>query len=151
MLRVGSSFLLHPIFNTRRPEPHLTSKSVVTKAFLSYLGIMEWGPIWSGKYVLPSSQRMRLHELTSSDLGLMTRNPCELGFSPHSFCECIIDMHYDGRPNEEGLPPHKMCAIWLPMLLLLTFHIISNIYYHNSQIYELSFYCCCYMNKCTKL
>ena len=39
---------------------------------MSYLGLRTWDPVLSGKSQLPCSQELRLHGLTSSDLGLRT-------------------------------------------------------------------------------
>ena len=45
--------------------------------------------VWSGKSQLPCSQRLRLHGLTSSDLGHGTWDPCEPAPSLFGRCSCI--------------------------------------------------------------
>ena len=42
---------------------------------MSYLEIRTWNPVWSGESQLPCSQQLRLHGLTSSELGLRTWDP----------------------------------------------------------------------------
>jgi hypothetical protein len=70
VLRVGSSFLLIPTLNTS-PEPYL--QKVLPCRHPCHT--CDLGPVWSGKSQLPCSQRLRLHRLTSSDLGLRTWDP----------------------------------------------------------------------------
>ena len=54
--------------------PSLTSKKCCHVGIHVILGTHDLRPpVWSGKSQLSSSQRLRLHRLTSSDLGLGTR------------------------------------------------------------------------------
>jgi hypothetical protein len=72
MLRFGSSFMLGPTLNTS-PMPHLQKVfHVSTRVILG-----TWDYVWSGRSQLPYSQWLRLHGLTSNDLGLRTWDPCE--------------------------------------------------------------------------
>ena len=68
VLRVGSKvvFLLNPTLNTS-PEPHL--QKVLLCGHPCHLR-KTWDPMQSGKSQLRCSQQLRLHRLTSSDLGL---------------------------------------------------------------------------------
>ena len=64
---------------------------------MSYLGLRTWNPVWNSKSQLPSSQWLRWHGLTSSDLGLKT--PCEhelptnalhvYRWHPHTWKRCV--------------------------------------------------------------
>ena len=56
------------------PHPHIGDVrwDVVSRHGCSYLGVRTWEPAWSGRSQLPCSQWLRLHGLTSSDLGLRT-------------------------------------------------------------------------------
>ena len=62
------------------PHPHIGDVrwDVVSRHGCSYLGVRTWEPAWSGRSQLPCSQWLRLHGLTSSDLGLRTWDPGEL-------------------------------------------------------------------------
>ena len=69
VLRVGSSKKLDPTFNTSH-EPHL--QKVLSCGHPCHT----WDSVWCRKFQLPCShQQLRLHRLTSSDLGLGI--PCE--------------------------------------------------------------------------
>ena len=46
---------------------------------MSYLELRTWDPMWSDKSQLWCSQRLRLHRLTSSDLGFMAWSPVWTG------------------------------------------------------------------------
>ena len=54
----------------------LTSKNCCCHVDI-HVTLETWNSLWSGKSQLPCSQWPRLHGLTSSDLGLGTREPCE--------------------------------------------------------------------------
>jgi hypothetical protein len=45
---------------------------------MSCLGLRTWDPMWSGKSQIPCSQQLRLHILTSSDVGLRLGTRCEM-------------------------------------------------------------------------
>ena len=75
LLRVESSFLLDPTLNTSS-DPHL-QRVLPCRHYCHYLGLGTWDLVWSGKSQLPSSQWLRLQELTSSELGVKTCDPCE--------------------------------------------------------------------------
>ena len=74
LLRVGTSFFF---------SNHLTTQalSLISKKCYHvciHVIVGTWDPLWSGKSQLPCSQRLILHELTSSDLGCRTcGTPCE--------------------------------------------------------------------------
>ena len=98
----------------------LTFKSVAMQAFMSYLRIIQdQGAMWSGKFQLPCSIRLRLHGLTSSDLGLMTWSPCELAFSPRSRAKLWMHNWHVlwWKANRGRNASTQMCAIKLPMLI----------------------------------
>ena len=80
--RVGSSFMLDPTLNTS-PEPHIQKVSSCGHSCHT------WDPVWSGQSQLPCSQQLRLHGLTSSDLGLETWDHVWTGpkFYPYPYQE----------------------------------------------------------------
>jgi hypothetical protein len=65
---------------TQVPSP--TSKKCCQVGIQVILGT--WDLVWNAKSQLPCSQRLRLHGLTSSNLGLRTREPCEWAFKMSS-------------------------------------------------------------------
>ena len=84
-LRVGSSSLLDPTFNTS-PEPHL--QKVLPCRHPCHTWDLGLGT--RVKSQLPCSQRLRLHRLTSSDLGLRSWDLCELALRYHLSCPIYI-------------------------------------------------------------
>ena len=55
--------------------PSLTSINCCRVGIHGILELRTWDPMWSGKSQLPCSQQLRLHGLTSNDLGLRTWDP----------------------------------------------------------------------------
>jgi hypothetical protein len=54
--------------------PKLTSKKCCHGGIIHAINL-DLGPVWSGKSQLPCSQRLRLHRLTSSNLGRVWTGP----------------------------------------------------------------------------
>jgi hypothetical protein len=74
-LNVGSSFLLDPTPDTS-PKPHLQKVMPYRHPYHTWGWLRNGDLAWSGKSQLPCSRRLRLHRLTSSELGCRTWDPC---------------------------------------------------------------------------
>ena len=75
--KVGLIFLLDPTLN---PSPKPWPQKMLPCWQPCHIGgFRTWDPVWSGKSQLPSSQLLRLHGLTSSDLELRTWGPWWIG------------------------------------------------------------------------
>ena len=63
-------------------------------ASILYAGIQIWNHVWSGKSQLSCAQWLRLHKLTSSDLGVRTWDPCKLALNTLNIVFSVVWYFY---------------------------------------------------------
>ena len=101
VLKVGSNFLLNLTLTTC-PKPHL-QKVLPCRRPCHALGLRTWDHVSSGKSQTPCSQWLKLHGLTSSDLGTHVNLPLEAIFQKLTYGPYTLHIHSRLKENVDNM------------------------------------------------